>query len=58
MPPPDPDDDAARRLGANAADDIVADTFLDAFRKRHQYNLGVSNARPWLYGIASGPGVR
>jgi RNA polymerase sigma-70 factor, ECF subfamily len=25
---------AARRLGAGAADDIVADTFLDAFRKR------------------------
>ena len=44
---------AARRLGANAADDIVADTFLDAFRKRHRYDLAVSDARPWLYGIAA-----
>jgi len=43
----------ARRLGAGAADDIVADTFLDAFRKRHRYDLGVPDARPWLYGIAA-----
>jgi RNA polymerase sigma factor (sigma-70 family) len=44
---------AARRLGVGAADDIVADTFLDAFRKRHRYDLTVSDARPWLYGIAA-----
>ena len=44
---------AARRLGAGAADDIVADTFLDAFRKRRRYDLTVSDARPWLYGIAA-----
>jgi RNA polymerase sigma factor (sigma-70 family) len=44
---------AARRLGASAADDIVADTFLDAFRKRHRYDLTASDARPWLYGIAA-----
>lgn len=43
----------ARRLGGGAADDIVADTFLDAFRKRHRYDLTVSDARPWLYGIAA-----
>lgn len=43
----------ARRLGAGAADDIVADTFLDAFRGRHRYDLAVSDARPWLYGIAA-----
>lgn len=44
---------AARRLGAGAADDIVADTFLDAFRNRHRYDRTVSDARPWLYGIAA-----
>jgi RNA polymerase sigma factor (sigma-70 family) len=44
---------AARRLGAGAADDIVAETFLDAFRKRHRYDLSVRDARPWLYGIAA-----
>jgi RNA polymerase sigma factor (sigma-70 family) len=44
---------AARRLGVGAADDIVADTFLDAFRKRHRYDLSAGDARPWLYGIAA-----
>jgi RNA polymerase sigma factor (sigma-70 family) len=43
----------ARRLGDGAADDVVADTFLDAFRRRHAYDLAISDARPWLYGIAA-----
>lgn len=43
----------ARRLGDGAADDVVADTFLDAFRRRHAYDLSISDARPWLYGIAA-----
>lgn len=43
----------ARRLGDAAADDVVADTFLDAFRGRHRYDLSVGDARPWLYGIAA-----
>ncbi len=43
---------AGRRLGA-AADDIVADTFLAAFRQRASYDLTRPDARPWLYGIAS-----
>ena len=43
----------ARRLGDGAADDIVADAFLDAFRRRHRYDLSISDARPWLYGIAA-----
>ncbi|HUN37085.1 MAG TPA: RNA polymerase sigma factor [Trebonia sp.] len=43
----------ARRLGDAAADDIVADAFLDAFRRRHRYDLEVRDARPWLYGIAA-----
>lgn len=44
---------AARRLGASAADDLVAETFLAAFRRRSSYDTGRSQARPWLYGIAT-----
>lgn len=43
---------AARRLGRQVADDIVADTFLTAFRLRERYQLDRPDARPWLYGIA------
>ena len=43
----------ARRLGDGAADDIVAETFLDAFRRRHKYDPARRDARPWLYGIAA-----
>jgi RNA polymerase sigma factor (sigma-70 family) len=42
-----------RRLGADAAEDVVAETFLAAFRQRGDYDLSRSNARPWLYGIAT-----
>ena len=42
-----------RRLGAALADDVVAETFLIAFRQRKRYDLTRLNARPWLYGIAS-----
>jgi RNA polymerase sigma-70 factor (ECF subfamily) len=42
-----------RRLGADAAEDVVADTFLAAFRQRARYDLSRPNARPWLYGIAT-----
>jgi RNA polymerase sigma-70 factor (ECF subfamily) len=42
----------ARRLGDQAADDLVAETFLAAFRQRTRYDLGRPDARPWLYGIA------
>jgi RNA polymerase sigma factor (sigma-70 family) len=44
---------AARRLGTAAADDIVAETFLAAFRRRASYDTGRPLARPWLYGIAT-----
>ncbi|MFI6520163.1 RNA polymerase sigma factor [Spirillospora sp. NPDC050679] len=44
---------AARRLGTQAADDIVAETFLAAFRRRASYDQARPLARPWLYGIAS-----
>jgi len=43
----------ARRLGRDAADDLVAETFLVAFRQRGGYNPGQPSARPWLYGIAT-----
>src|SRR5262245_261860 len=44
---------AARRLGAGTADDIVAETFLIAFRHRDRYDLTRPLARPWLFGIAT-----
>lgn len=47
---------AARRLGpegSTLADDVTAETFLVAFRKRTRYDLSRADARPWLYGIAS-----
>ncbi|WP_084963814.1 RNA polymerase sigma factor [Thermoactinospora rubra] len=44
---------AARRLGTQAADDIVAETFLTAFRRRDSYDPAHKLARPWLYGIAT-----
>ena len=42
-----------RRLGPDAADDIVAETFLAAFRARERYDKSRPDARPWLYGIAT-----
>ena len=43
----------ARRAGRQIADDLVAETFLAAFAKRDRYDLRYSDARPWLYGIAT-----
>lgn len=43
----------ARRLGPELAEDVVADVFLTAFRKRAGYDLSRTDARPWLYGIAA-----
>ena len=42
-----------RRLGQDAADDIVAETFLLAFRQRDSYDQNRTDAGPWLYGIAT-----
>jgi RNA polymerase sigma-70 factor (ECF subfamily) len=42
---------AARRLGAEAAEDVVAETFLAAFRARRRYDLARPDAMPWLFGI-------
>jgi RNA polymerase sigma factor (sigma-70 family) len=43
----------ARRLGRDAADDLMAETFLVAFRGRGRYDPAHCDARPWLYGIAT-----
>jgi RNA polymerase sigma factor (sigma-70 family) len=43
----------ARRAGRQAADDLVDETFLAAFAKRDRYDLSHTDARPWLYGIAT-----
>ncbi|MFG2003944.1 RNA polymerase sigma factor [Spirillospora sp. NPDC048911] len=43
----------ARRLGMDLADDLMAETFLIAFRKRDRYDLSRPDALPWLFGIAT-----
>jgi len=42
---------AARRLGTEAAEDVVAEAFLAAFRARHRYDQSRPDALPWLFGI-------
>ncbi|MEV8227369.1 RNA polymerase sigma factor [Streptomyces sp. NPDC079167] len=44
---------AARRLGTEAADDLMAETFVIAFQQRRRYDLSRPQARPWLYGIVT-----
>ena len=42
-----------RRIGRDAAEDIVAETFLVAFRQRARYTDQGRDCLPWLYGIAT-----
>jgi RNA polymerase sigma factor (sigma-70 family) len=42
-----------RRVGPGIAEDVVAETFLVAFRRRGTYDGSRKDARPWLYGIAT-----
>jgi RNA polymerase sigma factor (sigma-70 family) len=44
---------AARRLGRDAADDLMAETFTVAFAQRDRFDLSRPHARPWLLGIAT-----
>lgn len=44
---------AARRIGPEAAEDIVSETFLVAFRRRASFDTSYESARPWLLGIAT-----
>ncbi|MFD0903602.1 RNA polymerase sigma factor [Actinomadura sediminis] len=43
----------AGRLGAQAAEDVVAETFLAAFRRRATFDPAKGDVRPWLFGIAT-----
>jgi len=43
----------ARRSDRQTADDLFGEVWLRAFRSRHSFDQQWSNARPWLYGIAS-----
>ncbi len=43
----------ARRLGADAAGDIAAETFTRAFAQRARYRSQTASALPWLLGIAT-----
>jgi RNA polymerase sigma factor (sigma-70 family) len=43
----------SRRLGANLADELAAETFAVAFARRGRYDVAVADARPWLFGIAT-----
>jgi RNA polymerase sigma factor (sigma-70 family) len=43
----------ASRAGRTAADDLTAETFLAAFRRRASYDLACADALPWLYGVAT-----
>ena len=42
----------ARRLGNDAAQDVLSEAFLVAFRRRASFNVEYESARPWLFGIA------
>lgn len=43
----------AGRLGSQPADDIAAETFLVAFRRRRSFDQGKGTVRSWLFGIAT-----
>lgn len=43
----------ASRLGPDEADDVTAETFIDAFRRRGSYDPAQGAVRPWLFGIAT-----
>ncbi len=44
---------AAQRLGSAAAEDVMSETFLVAFERRASFDVSVTDARPWLLGIAT-----
>ena len=43
----------ARRIGSDAAHDLVSETFLVALNQRHSYDPRRGVVRSWLYGIAT-----
>lgn len=42
-----------RRIGLDAVDDVLSETFLIAFRRRATFDVEATSARPWLLGIAT-----
>jgi RNA polymerase sigma-70 factor (ECF subfamily) len=42
-----------RRVGPKLAEDLAADTFATAYRRRASYQPGLGSLRSWLYGIAT-----
>ncbi|MGN8027027.1 RNA polymerase sigma factor [Microbacterium sp. 22242] len=42
-----------RRVGADAVDDVLSETFLVAFRRRSSFDQTAESALPWLLGIAT-----
>ncbi|MGN6445581.1 RNA polymerase sigma factor [Amnibacterium sp.] len=42
----------AARLGTHAAEDVLSETFLVAFRARSRFDLSFEDSSPWLFGIA------
>lgn len=43
----------AGRVGASAAEDVVAETFLVAHERRHRYDPDLGPPAAWLFGIAT-----
>jgi RNA polymerase sigma factor (sigma-70 family) len=48
----------ARRHDLETADDLLGETFAVAFQHRRRYDMDRTDARPWLYGIATNLGHR
>ncbi len=44
---------AARRVGSHAAEDVLSETMLVAFKRRRDFDHAWESAKPWLLGIAS-----
>ena len=44
---------ATRALGSDAAEDVLSETFLVAFRRRASFDTTWDDARPWPFGIAA-----
>jgi RNA polymerase sigma factor (sigma-70 family) len=44
---------ATYRIGRHAAEDVLSETFLVAFRRRADFDTAVESAAPWLLGITS-----
>jgi RNA polymerase sigma-70 factor (ECF subfamily) len=42
----------ARRVGREAAEDLLSDVWAAAFASRGTYDRSFAEARPWLYGVA------